>query len=239
VMWGDLRLKHLNFSKVFLLTLAMTFVASVAISDGDLQYGSKVDRSDLDEASALSPFYMGPEFAFWDVGIRGIFDPEDPVYINIVPSDNEVSENDVRLTPFGDFPAGSQVNKADNDIGKTLTKFGSGTIPLAEPRYLDVNGDKAYSLEDPVYLDINPGKVSSNDVRISNYKGLPAGARVTESDSDNDLPTTTLPVMLSFFNTNGNINNGGFAIYDEGDMVYMDTQYPFYVVTINDVRMSF
>ncbi len=232
---------HHFLSRAVLLTLLLIFITSTAVSDGELGrlvYGSKVVGSDVDEARALSPFYMGPEFAFWDVGIRGIFDPDDPVYVNIVPSDDEVSENDVRLTSFGEFPPGSLVSKADNDIGKTLTKFGTGTIPPAEPRYLDVSGDKAYSLEDPIYLDVDPGKINANDLRITGYKGYPAGSRVADSDLDNDLPTSTLPVMLSFFNANGNINNGGFAIYDGRDRVYMDTQYPFYMITINDVRLS-
>jgi hypothetical protein len=44
--------------------------------------------------------------------------------------------------------------------------------------------------------------------------------------------------MLNFFNTNGDINNGGYAIYDSGDIIYMDTQAPFLTITINDIRLS-
>ena len=219
--------------------LVLSLVAtSASWAQQEMQYGSKVMWNDLDESGALSPFYMGPEFAFWDGGIVGVFDNEDPVYINIDPTDNEVSENDVRLTNFSILPAGSQVAKTDNDIGQPLTKFGTGTTPRAELRFLDVNGDRAYSLNDPIYLNVVPGKINSGDVRITKYQGYSAGSRVADSDLDNGLPTSTLPGMLSFFNANGNINNGGYAIYDRGDIVYMDTQYPFYVVTINDVRMS-
>jgi len=232
-------MRNLPFSRMALLMLVLTLAASSASwAQEEMQYGSKVNWNDIDEAGALSPFYMGPEFAFWDGGIRGVFDPEDPVYINIDPTDDEVSENDVRLTIFGDLPAGSQVAKADNDIGQPLTKFGTGTTPRAELRFLDVNGDRAYSINDPIYLNVVPGKINSGDVRITNYQGYSAGSRVADSDLDNGLPTSTLPGMLSFFNTNGDINNGGYAIYDRGDIVYMDTQYPFYMVTINDVRMS-
>jgi hypothetical protein len=232
-------MRYLPFGRVALMMLVLTLVASsTSMADEEMQYGSKVKWNDVDESGALSPFYMGPEFAFWDGGIVGVFDPEDPVYINIDPTDDEVSENDVRLTPFGVLPEGSQVGKADNDIGKQLTKFGTGTTPRAELRFLDVTGDRAYSLADPIYLNVVPGKINSNDVRITSYQGYPAGSRVADSDLDNGLSTSILPGMLSFFNTNGNINNGGYAIYDRGDIVYMDTQYPFYVVTINDVRMS-
>ncbi|MHC1631544.1 MAG: hypothetical protein ACXQT4_04530 [Methanotrichaceae archaeon] len=227
----------IHFSRILLLILGLALVASsVVLAADELEYGSKVKFGDTDESRALSPFYMGPEFAFWDVGTPDLFDPEDPVYINIDPTDDTISENDVRLTPFGILTAGSQVSKVDNDCGQKLTKFGTGKVPRVELRYLDVNGDGAYSLEDPIYLDVNPGTVNSNDVRITSYKGNPAGSRVKESDTDNGLPTSTLPGKLSFFN-NGDINNGGFAIYGRGDRVYIDTQDPFYIVTINDVRM--
>ncbi len=232
-------MRYLPFGRAALTMLILALVATSASSAGDeMQYGSKVMWNDVDESGALSPFYMGPEFAFWDGGIVGVFDHEDPVYINIDPTDNEVSENDVRLTPFGELPAGSQVAKADNDIGQPLSKFGTGTTPRAELRFLDVHGDRAYSLVDPIYLNVVPGHINSNDIRITNYQGYTAGSRVADSDLDNGLLTSTLPGMLSFFNTNGNVNNGGYAIYDKGDVVYMDTQYPFYVATINDVRMS-
>jgi hypothetical protein len=232
-------MRYLHFGRTALLVLVLALAATSASGNGDqLHYGSKVMVNDMDESRALSPFYMGPEFAFWDGGIVGVFDREDVVYINIDPTSDVVSENDIRLTPFGDLPAGSQVAKADNDIGKPLTKFGTATTPRAELRFLDTGGDRAYNLDDPIYLNVVPGEINSNDVRITNYKGYPAGSRVNDTDLDNGLKTSTLPGMLSFFNTNGNINNGGYAIYDRGDIVYMDTQFPFYVVTINDVRMS-
>jgi hypothetical protein len=232
-------MRYLPFGRTALLMLVLTLVAtSASWASDDMQYGSKVMWNDVDESGALSPFYMGPEFAFWDGGIIGVFDREDVVYININPNDEVVSENDVRLTPFGELSAGSQVAKADNDIGKQLTKFGTATTPRAELRFLDAAGDGAYNLEDPLYINVVPGEINSNDVRITNYKGFSAGSRVNDTDPDNGLKTSTLPGMLSFFNANGNINNGGYAIYDRGDVVYMDTQYPFYLVTINDVRMS-
>lgn len=232
-------MRYLPFSMAVLLILVLIAVAMPPSSANDeMHYGSKVMVNDLDESRALSPFYMGPEFAFWDGGIVGVFDRDDVVYINIDPTDDIVSENDIRLTPFGDLPAGSQVAKADNDIGKPLTKFGTATTPRAELRFLDAGGDRAYNLEDPIYLNVVPGEINPNDVRITNYKGFSAGSRVKDDDPDNGLKTSILPGMLSFFNTNGNINNAGYAIYDRGDIVYMDTQYPFYVVTVNDVRLS-
>jgi hypothetical protein len=208
-----------------------------------------------DEGKALSPFYVGPEFAFIDLDNNGLFepgdpgDPGDPVYLNINPADGVVSENDVRITSFpptpsATFEAGTQVEAIDPDHDKALILFGTHHYPAAELRYFDMNGDGSYSLYDPVYLDINPGEVSAGDVRITGYPGdvplpaYPPASRVSDADPDSGKPTTTLPGMFSFYNYDGNINNGGWALYGKGDEVYLDTQYPFNVVTINDIRLS-
>jgi hypothetical protein len=228
----------LSYLRIIPVTLMLVLVISPAFGEVNLQFGSKVQPHDLDLSVALSPFYIGPEFAFVDAGIVGVFDPRDPVYINIDPSDNSVSENDVRLTQFGDFAAGAKVKITDADHGYKLSKFGSYGFAAAELRYFDVDGDKAYSLVDPVYLDLMPGKVTANDIRLTGYKEYAPGSRVRNSDLDSDKPTMTLPGMLSFYNANGNINNGGRAIYDDDDVVYMDTQYPFNSITVNDIRLS-
>lgn len=220
------------------LMLALVFVSSLFVAQGQPVYGSKVLPYESDESQSVSPFYAGPIVAFVDAGIVGVFDPGDPVYLNIDPNDNLVSENDVRLTPFRELPAGSQVRIGDPDHGYKLIRFGTSGFPAAELRYFDVDGDKAYSLEDPVYLDLNPGLVNAGDIRITSYLTYTAGGRVRDSEVDSDKNTIILPGMFSFYNANGNVNNGGWAIYDVGDRVYMDTQYPFYKVTINDIRMT-
>jgi hypothetical protein len=86
-------------------------------------------------------------------------------------------------------------------------------------RYFDVKRSKSYSLDDPVYLNINPGTVTSGDIRLTSYMGYEAGSRVRDSDLDSGKPTTILSGTLTFYNANGNINNGGWAIYDAGDMI--------------------
>ena len=45
-------------------------------------------------------------------------------------------------------------------------------------------------------------------------------------------------VLISDSDYDGNINNGGWAIYGTGDIIYMDTQFPFNSITVNDIRMS-
>jgi len=148
----------------------------------------------------------------------------------------------VRITPFSDaLLAGTQVHSDDADHDKSLIRFGTYRYPAAELRYFDMDGDKSYSLNDPVYLDFNPGEVSAGDVRITGYPGiaeLGPATRVSDANPDSSKPTTTLPGIFGFYNANGNINNGGWAVYDGGDTIYLDTQYPFNTVTINDIRLS-
>lgn len=82
---------------------------------------------------ALSPFYVSPEFAFWDKNENERLDPDEVVYLNINPTDDVVSENDVRLTDFVNPPttyhAGSQVSIGDFDLGRKLIKFGTAKNP--------------------------------------------------------------------------------------------------------------
>jgi hypothetical protein len=202
-----------------------------AFAEDNFKYGSKVLTNDLDESRALTT--LTPTFGYWDAGTTGLFDPGDIVYVDF-DSNGLVDENDLRLTPFGNLPAGSQVTKVDNDCGKTLTSF----KPPAVPSYFDVYGDGAYSISDPVYLDVCPSGINANDIRITSYQGYAAGSRVKDSDSDNTMPTKVLPGVLSFYNTNGDINSLGAAVYGASDVVYLDVQLPFGTVTMNDIRMT-
>src|SRR5512136_453800 len=125
---------------VILLTMAIILLQSLAnaqdqtIIQDTLNYGSKVVPHDVDEGQALSPFYIGPEFAFVDLNNNGIIEPDEPVYIHIDPTVPRVSENDVRITWFGSFSPGSKVMATDPDHGKEIKKFGMGHIPAAEIR---------------------------------------------------------------------------------------------------------
>lgn len=230
-------MRYLPFGRVALLMFVLTLVAtSASLASDELQYGSKVNWNDVDLGLALSPLY-DTEFAFWDKVNNGKLDATEVVYLHINTGVNVVSLNDVRLTDYDIYPAGSQVGD-DADLGKPLTKFGTATIPRAELRFYDVLGDWEYNIDDPIYLKIEPGNIKSSDIRITNYVGFPAGCRVSGIDPEIGSDTETLPGRLCFLNKNGNINNAGYAMYDEGDVIYIDFQEPSYVVTINDVRLS-
>jgi hypothetical protein len=225
--------------KAAIIILVIIFVIPLALSESGMTFGSKVQLQDPDCSQSLSPFSPVPKFAFIDLNNDGIPQPNEPIYAHLDPDSSKVEENDVRLTPFGGYPVGSQVTATDSDYRKDLKVFGTLAYPRApEIRYFDVDGDGAYSLSDPVYLQFNPRSIGAGDLRITSYIGYEAGSRVLNSDEDSGKPTTILPGTLSFFNANGNINNIGDAIYDRGDVIYLDTQSPFYTVTINDVRLT-
>jgi len=230
-------MRYLPFCRAALLMLVLTLVAtSASWASDELLYGSKVNWNDVDLGLALSPLYY-TEFAFWDKNDDRILGANEVVYLHINTGVNKVSLNDVRLTDYDIYPAGSQVGD-DPDLGKTLRMFGTTPTPRAELRFYDVLGDWAYNLEDPIYLKIEPGNIKSSDIRITNYVGFPPGCRVSGIDPEIGSDTETLPGRLCFLNKNGNINNAGYAMYDEGDVIYIDFQEPSYVVTINDVRLS-
>ncbi|OPX80353.1 MAG: hypothetical protein A4E45_00099 [Methanosaeta sp. PtaB.Bin039] len=199
-------------------------------------FGSKVISGD-GEGRPLSPFPVVPDFAFVDAGVNGVFDLGDPVYLNMNPQDGMVSEGDIRLSTAFSRP-GQMVRLGDRDLGYRLIRFGTSGFQPAELRYYDVNGDRSYGLEDPVYLDFNPGQVTPGDLRITGYLSYQPGSLVLDSDVDSGKQTRTLPGTLSFYNANGNVDSLGGAIFDRGDIVFIDTQFPFNAVTVNDVRLS-
>ena len=221
----------ISISNMGIIALLLLFISALPSSaDDELKYGSKVLWQDVDEARPLVALPPST-FNYVNDGVPG-FGPGDPVYLHFPPP-LLVNGNDIRLTPFGSIPAGTQVKIGDPDFGNTL-------LPLpATVVYFDVNGDVLYSLGDPVYLDVLPfGSISAGDIRITGYLGYEAGSRVMDAQADNGKPTLAFPGDFRFFNVNGNLAPGSFAVYDYGDLVYIDTQWPFFVVTINDVRLT-
>jgi hypothetical protein len=143
----------------------------------------------------------------------------------------------VRLTPFGDHPAGSKVTPDDNDIGMPITSLGSTIV------YLNLFGSSAYDLLDPVYVHQFGTLTVTNDVRlnITPRTGLNPGTKVHDFEPDLNKIVTALPVplpsigpTLAFFDVNGN------GAYDYWDDVYMNvpTAVPVDSVTTNNIRLS-
>jgi len=204
------------------------------VGASEYQFGTKVLAGDKDIGRPL--FAMPPtDIRYWNTGAPG-YDDSDVVYLVTAPS---VSANDVRLTPFGNLPAGSKVTPADNDIGMPLTLF----LPTRAIRFLNLFGSPRYDLNDPVYFSQAAPNSVVNDVRLNATlgTGLKPGTKVHDFEPDLNLafgaPVLVFPLPpglgLCFFDVNGN------GAYDYWDDVYMNLPSGFPAeVYVNNIRLS-
>jgi len=214
----------------------------------EYQFGTKVLAGDTDIGKPLFMMPAGTDIRYWDTGVVPGYDDTDVVYLSssliLSTPPNNVKANDVRLTPFGNLPAGSKVTPNDNDIGMPLASFGPSAI-----RYLDLFGSTNYDLLDPVYF--HQGFVFCtvvNDVRlnITPGTGLNPGTKVHDFEPDLNKVVAVAPLVplplpsgapnsrLGFFDVNGN------GVYDYYDDVYMNFPQgvPAGSVTTNNIRLS-
>jgi hypothetical protein len=215
-------------------------------------FGSKVDADDFDFGNPLED--LCPGFGFRDIEKNGIVDEMDPVYLNM-HQNGYISLNDIRITPFSVFPAGSKVTKTDPDIDASLSKLSNWSFA-----YADLDEDNAYGLDDPVYLHNRSlgGKIAPKDIRLTGFMQFVPGSRVAASNADAGKSIFDLMEVVGdenknniakirFFNYNGNYKIDGKPEYDEPDPLYLDIymsgkgrsiKYPVEMVVANDVRLS-
>jgi len=235
----------------------MVFLGSALASE--YAYGTKVLPGDSDVGRPTLPFAVpqAPMYiSYWDIGsVPGFFDADDIAYLhfgNPPPGIMGgatlavVRANDIRLTPFGNLPAGSKVTPQDNDIGMQLHQALPGGNQIG---WLDLYGTVGiYDLQDPVIVNILlppiPSPTSLNDIRLTESEGLPAGTKIRNSDPDLGRPNAILAVAANpifgpglahfrFFDVNGN------GLYDYPDDVYLHIPVPAQTaVSVNDVRIS-
>ena len=138
--------------------------------------------------------------SYWDINANGIYDGQDVPYLQFgsfnLPGLRFVQANNIRLTGWGGYPAGSYVTPSDSDMGKPLMVIPPyPTLPSSAPPfqvsfyYMDVSAGAGYDLGDPVYLKILspisiPPTAGTNDIRITANAGFPAGSRVSLNDPD-------------------------------------------------------
>jgi hypothetical protein len=238
-------------------------------------FGTKVQAGDPDVGLPLSPFslFVGvppqglfSQVSYWDIGTTpGFYDDQDVTYLqfgNGIGPFRLVRANNIRLTGWGTYLAGSYVKPSDSDIGQQLMPLPAyPSVAATGFWYMDVAGGPGYDMADPVYFKAisTPAlQTETNDIRITANAGFPAGSRVSLNDPDAGkplsaigfkavnllgaiLPTASIPTPiagLSFFNANGNIMAppASQAIYDDGDVVYFDVN-PIGWVSPNDIRL--
>ena len=244
----------------------MLFLGSALASP--YAFGTKVLSGDIDFGSPLRSYALpnpAPDFSicYWETGVVNGYDDTDVVYLHQGPVVGVVRANDVRLTPFGNLPAGSKVTPQDNDIGMSPL-FVIPPIPgslAASIGWVNLYGGPGHDLNDPVYL--HQGAVvpnppvrltTTNDVRLTAIGGKEAGTKVGDLDPDLPLnfaipvagspnPIVTFPLGVQFppspaaairyVDINGNNQ------YDYPDDVYLETGVPLSTaVRVNDVRLS-
>ncbi len=140
------------------------------------------------------PTQFNAFLGFWDIGSTpGIFDDKDVLYLQFgsaLPGPlRNVRENDIRLTGWGIYAAGSKVKPGDSDMGQPIrpNPFPSYTSAGGTGfQYMNVVGGPGYDMGDPVYLKTvaPPAAPGTNDIRITGASGFPAGSRVSLSDPE-------------------------------------------------------
>jgi len=105
---------------------------------GNYPAGSYVKASDPDIGQQLNtwPLYVlpsAPAVGFYYLNVAGTagYDLEDPVYLKVLsnPLLNQLGTNDIRITGYANYPAGSRVSITDIDAGKDLTAFVAPIVP--------------------------------------------------------------------------------------------------------------
>ncbi|HPT37894.1 MAG TPA: hypothetical protein PLZ44_06365 [Methanothrix sp.] len=259
------------------ILLCLVMLAS-GLAEAQGTYGTKVQAGDPDiglplsqlSATILPALPFTPQavdwVAYWDIGTTpNVYDDKDVIYLQLGSiaggPQKIVRANNIRLTAWGSYPAGSYVKPGDSDIGQQVVPVPIGVGFAATGfSYMDVSGGPGYDMGDPVYLKVAAGaNTNTNDVRITTNAGFPSGSKVSLSDPDANRPLLlfngpmtpigvtppqvgSLPIArISFFNANGNIFPSppwpaNQPIYDEGDVVYFDVA-PLNVVSPNDIRL--
>ncbi len=137
-------------------------------------------------------------------GQPGHTTPQEPIYMDVDGS-GTISYGDLRLTPYGRFPAGSAVGVSDGDLGLALhgTKawFASTT-----------GGEWLIDMDQNV-------RASVGDLRV---QGSQAGTRLAAGDPGLDQALTRQQLQVSESVRVGWSDPNGNGVVDPGESIYLD-----------------
>jgi hypothetical protein len=192
--------------KIFAICLGLMMMLNIG-SAASYEFGSKVRIGDVDVGGSLTSAQLSVYYLD-TLAVLGL-DPTDGAYLHQSIADN-VSPNDIRLTPFLGHPAGSRVKIGDPDRGMGIAAL-PGRWSYSElfiPNHIcDIN--------EPVYYKaITSRSLAVMDLRLSKLQFLNPGSWVKGSDSDFNNPTFQRPfeIMYHEMSTPG---------YDDSDPVYL------------------
>jgi hypothetical protein len=209
-----------------LIAVAGLLLISGLATASEYGFGTKVLAQDSDIGRGLYPF-PAVDIKFWDIGPNtGAYDEGDVLYLTRAAS-GVVAANDVRITPFEYYAAGSKVSGGDKDINMPLALFPFGHAIV----FLDLFGSSfplapIFDLRDPVYFHNTASNIITNDVRLTNVSGKAPGTKVIDFDPDHNKPVVSLQALpwlwpaapgalIDYFDVNGN------GVYDYPDDLYL------------------
>lgn len=220
-----------NFMKALVLCTGLLLLLGAG-SAASYEFGSKVRTGDVDENRLVRPVNLT---VFWfETGSVLGRDPTDVAYLHQGWRPAVVWPNDIRLTPFQGYPAGSRVKIGDLDAnwGPLFT------FPIHAWSYLNLFGTlPVCDIDDPVYYQwaLPATPLSVADLRISRYQNLNPGSWVKDNDADFGKGLTSVLNATVWY-----YDQGGTAFYDDSDPVYLkmnETDFPGHIVP-GDLRLT-
>lgn len=184
---------------------------------GGLEAGRRLGNA-ADAGVQLSNPSRTISFYYFDADGDGRMDHGDTVYVNIaVPENNFVDVGDIRLSPFGDRPAGEPVRGGDPDLSSGLTLLGTPSEAIG---HVDMDGDNVYGSQDILYLNSDEGGnelVEFGDLRLQRVDDdRPFGSFVRLGDADGAALMTDIVRRPCYTDEDAS------GSYTEGDHLYLD-----------------
>ncbi|HEV8360700.1 MAG TPA: hypothetical protein VGR28_09630 [Candidatus Thermoplasmatota archaeon] len=201
----------LYLSGIVLLVAAGTGAAALG------GFGSQVQLGEDDQTSVLVDAGAFAAVCFVDDDGSADYSPGEAVYATTASCAGSVMGNDLRLTPAGGQPAGTQVRASHADFGNPYSD------PGASIEVYDADGDGAYSAGDHVYGDMDGGgdAVAVGDIRLTRVGAFAAGSAVAAGNPDLNNAFSGSPPELAVTAWDF-LDADGDGAWTRGDVAYAE-----------------